>query len=250
MNNHLVSIITPTYNCYNYLSHTIESVIKQTYTNWELLLIDDCSTDHTQELLKEYVNSDNRIKAFYSDLNSGAAIVRNRGIEMAQGKYIAFLDSDDKWHPEKLSDQIAFMEKESLNFTFTNYWIEKDIEKPFKFKTIKSVVFYNDILQFNYIPCSTVIFNQQNLGKQFMPNIRARQDWGLWMKLIELNGSAQRLDDYLMTYVIRNNSISSNKLKVIKYHWFIYYKHLKFNFFKAAYFFANNLYLHYKYKRR
>ena len=119
--NRLVSIIMPTYNCGNFIGETIDSVIAQIYENWELIIVDDCSTDNTEEIVNVYRKKDSRIKYKKLATNSGAAVARNRGIELADGKYIAFLDSDDLWQPKKLDTQIKFMNNNAYHFTCTSY---------------------------------------------------------------------------------------------------------------------------------
>ncbi|MGB4386964.1 MAG: glycosyltransferase family 2 protein, partial [Caldicoprobacterales bacterium] len=117
----LVSIITPAYNCEKYIGETIESVLKQSYENWELIIVDDCSTDNTKSVVEEYIKRDKRIKYYSLDVNSGAAVARTKAMELASGEYIAFLDSDDLWMPNKLEKQISFMKANNYNFTCTSY---------------------------------------------------------------------------------------------------------------------------------
>lgn len=130
MNSSLVSIIMPTYNCAKFIEESIESVLSQTYKNWELIIVDDCSNDNTEDIVKRYCETDDRIKYLKLDVNSGAAIARNKGIEQARGKYIAFLDSDDLWMDGKLEKQISFMEENNYNFTCTDYMQIDESGKP------------------------------------------------------------------------------------------------------------------------
>ena len=118
--NKLVSVITPTYNCGDYIEDTIKSVIDQTYTNWEMIIVDDKSTDNTEELVKKYAESDSRIKYYRLERNSGAAVARTKAMEMAKGNYMAFLDSDDLWTSNKLERQLKFMERNKINFSCTS----------------------------------------------------------------------------------------------------------------------------------
>lgn len=217
-----ISIITPVYNANQYLSQCIESVLNQTYTNWEQILVDDCSTDNSVEIIQEYAQKDQRIKYFVLDQNSGAGICRNKAIQEAKGDYIAFLDSDDTWWPNKLSKQLEFMESNGHHFTFTAYDTIDENGHPLK-KIIqaKERVNYQSALYKNPIGCLTVMYSVGFFGKQYMPSIRKRQDYALWLKLLK-KVDAYGLNECLSSYRIGNQSISSNKLKLIKYEWKIY----------------------------
>lgn len=219
----LVSIVMPTYNCAKYIEESVVSVIKQTYTNWELIIIDDCSTDNTEDIVKSYCEKDNRIKYFRLDVNSGAAIARNEGIKCAKGRYIAFLDSDDLWMEKKLEKQISFMEKNKYNFTCTDYMQidEKGQENGVIIKCKKKVD-YNGVLLNCPIGNSTVIYNAEKLGKFEIPNIKKRNDDALWLQILKKEKYAYGLNEVLMKYRIRKNSISSDKIDLIKYHWKLY----------------------------
>ncbi len=245
----MVSVITPAYNSSSYIEETVLSVLNQTYKDFEYLIIDDASTDNTAEIIKEFAKKDKRIKLICLEKNQGAAIARNKGIEAARGTFIAFIDSDDKWCPDKLEVQTEFMKKNNYNFTFTDYYILFGKEqKPFN--SWLNYVKYKDIIKFNYIACSTVMFNQEKTGKVYMPNIRNRQDWGLWIKLLGNGEKAVNIPDYLMCYKVRKDSISGNKVKMIKYHWYIYRGFLKFSFLKSMYYLTQNIFMHIKYKRK
>lgn len=232
----LVSIVMPTYNCAKYIEESIISVINQTYTNWELIIVDDCSTDNTEELVKKYCKKDNRIKYSKLDFNSGAAIARNKGIEQARGKYIAFLDSDDLWLEEKLEKQISFMEKNKYNFTCTNYMQidEKGQENGVIIKSKKKVD-YNGVLLSCPIGNSTVVYNVKELGKFVVPNIRKRNDDALWLQILKKEKYAYGLNEVLMKYRIRSNSISSNKIQLVKYHWKLYREIEHLSIFRALF---------------
>jgi glycosyltransferase involved in cell wall biosynthesis len=247
----LVSIITPTYNSQNYIKDCINSVINQSFDNWEYIIIDDNSTDSTVSVIQNFCKKNNKISYFSLNKNMGAAFARNEGIKRADGKYIAFLDSDDTWHKDKLKIQINTMEQYDLKFTFTNYFIvNKEKNTITEYEALKPTVNYNEIIRFNYIACSTVMYNQDFFAKQYMPNIRNRQDWGLWIKLINIAGKAHQINQYLTYYYIRRNSISSNKLKMIKYHWYIYYEYLNFALLKSVYYLMLNIIMHVKKKRK
>ncbi|MCI0716068.1 MAG: glycosyltransferase family 2 protein [Chlorobi bacterium] len=219
----LVSIITATYNSEKFIEQTINSVINQTYQNWELLITDDCSKDNTLKLLDKYSKSDSRIKVFQLSKNSGAAVARNNSIKHSNGSYIAFLDSDDLWIPDKLEKQIKFMTKEDLAFSYSYYQLINENGESLK-KIIKAPdsVNYTTLLRTNYIGCLTAVYNCRKMGKMYMPNIRKRQDYALWLGILKSTPHAKCLKEPLAFYRIRKHSISSNKLELLKFNWKIY----------------------------
>lgn len=223
MNKGLVSIITPTYNCENFIGSTIESVQNQTYKNWELIIVDDCSKDNTSKVVNKYSETDDRIKYFKLELNSGAAIARNKAIDLANGEYIAFLDSDDIWIRDKLEKQLSYMIKNDINFTCTSYQqIDEFGNKLNKIITPVSKANYSRILLDCPVGNSTVMYNVEKMGKYRVPNIRKRNDDALWLKMLKDERYIYGINDVLMNYRVRKNSISSNKLELIKYHWILY----------------------------
>jgi teichuronic acid biosynthesis glycosyltransferase TuaG len=225
MENKLVSIITPLYNSGKYVKETIESVLSQTYTNWEMIIVDDCSTDNGVEIIQEYAKKDSRIKLISLAKNSGAAVARNTAIKVAKGFYIAFLDSDDLWKPEKLERQIHFMEKNDYSFTFTSYQqITEDGKKIERIIKVPPILSYRQALLKNPIGCLTVIYSAEKLGKIYMPLIRKRQDYALWLKILKSGVKGYGLNQVLAYYRLRKSSISSNKLDLIKYQWKLYRK--------------------------
>lgn len=219
----LVSIITPTYNCGKFIGETIESVLKQSYENWEMVIVDDCSKDNTKEVVEKYTKKDKRIKYHLLEVNSGAAVARTKAMELAQGKYMAFLDSDDLWSADKLERQLNFMKKNNYNITCTQYE-QIDEQGNFINKTIpvKVKTDYNGILLTCPVGNSTVMYNVEKLGKFEVPNIRKRNDDALWLKMLKKEKYIYGMNDTLMQYRIRSNSISSNKISLIKYHWKLY----------------------------
>lgn len=219
----LISVITPTYNCADFLGETIKSVQMQTYQKWEMIIVDDCSTDNTKEIVEKYMHNDTRIKYFCLKKNSGADVARTRAMEIANGNYMAFLDSDDIWTEDKLKRQLSFMEKHNIAFSCTSY--EQIDEEGKKLnKVIKSVpkVDYNRLLLDCPVGNSTVMYNVEKMGKFTVPNIRKRNDDALWLKMLKQEKYIYGIESVLAKYRIRKNSISSNKFKVIKYHWILY----------------------------
>lgn len=218
----VVSIIMPTFNSAKFVSDSIISIINQTFTNWELLITDDCSTDNTFNLIKEYSNKDNRVKVYRLKRNGGAGIARNNSIKHAKGRYIAFCDSDDRWLPEKLEKQIHFMQCSEIALSYTDYKIENEknrIEAVFR---SPAKITYHDMLKTDNIGCLTAVYDTQMIGKHFMPPIRKRQDWALWLIILKKTPYALGLQESLAIYKKRSSSISSNKVKLIKYIWAIY----------------------------
>jgi teichuronic acid biosynthesis glycosyltransferase TuaG len=240
--NDLISIITPSYNSEKFISKTIESVINQTYQNWEMIIVDDCSPDNSNKIVEEYCKKDSRIKLIKLEKNSGPAVARNRAIEEAKGRYIAFLDADDLWKPEKLEKQINFMKENNLVFTYSSYdLIDEEGNFMGTFKT-KEIISYESMLKTNSVGCLTVIYDADMLGKMFMPNILKHQDYGLWLKILKKINSTKGIIEPLAVYRIRKNSVSSNKLKAAYYQWKIYREVEKLNFFKSLYYFSCYIY--------
>ena len=212
----LVSIITPTYNTAAYIAETINSVLTQTYSNWELLITDDCSSDETIRIVEECAQRDNRIKLFKSSQNAGAACARNNSIRMAQGRYIAFLDSDDWWYPNKLEVQLEFMVKKQYEFIFSAFeYADENLKVTgvsFKPKRIS----YKMMLMGCNIGTPGVIYDTKRIGKIYMPELKTGEDWGTWLRLIKQTGYAYSINTPLWKYRIVKGSLSSNKWKQVK----------------------------------
>ncbi|GAG53747.1 unnamed protein product [marine sediment metagenome] len=216
-----------------------------------MIIVDDCSTDDSVNIVQSFIEQDSRIKIIRLAQNSGPTVARNTAVEVANGRYIAFLDSDDKWCPDKLSMQIAVMEEKNYNFTYSDYIIiNQENGKSIPFESILDKVTYSDEVKFNYIACSTVIYNQANLGKNYMPDLRNRQDWALWIQLLKKTDAAYRINKKLTIYLQRTDSISSRKFKLVKYHWLIYRRFLAKNFLTSLYLLIRNITLHLNYGYR
>lgn len=223
MSEKLVSIITPTYNCAKFIARTIDSVVAQTYSNWEMIIVDDRSKDDTKQIVEEYMQKDSRIKYHLLEQNSGAAVARTTAMGLAQGSYMAFLDSDDIWYSDKLERQIKWMEDNDRAFSCTSYE-QIDEEDNLLNRTIKTIkkTDYNRLLLDCPVGNSTVMYNVEKMGKFKVPNIRKRNDDALWLQMLKKEKYIWGMPDVLMKYRIRQNSISSNKFDVIKYHWMLY----------------------------
>jgi teichuronic acid biosynthesis glycosyltransferase TuaG len=235
-----VSIITPSYNSEKFIIDAIKSVIAQEYSDWEMIIVDDCSTDRTCEIVAEYSHQDSRIKLIKLEQNSGPATARNIAITNATGRYIAFLDSDDLWLSNKLKTQINFMKSKDAALSYTAY--EKIDENGVRCERIVSVpdrVSYTGLLGASVIGCLTAIYDTKILGKIYMPEIAKRQDHGLWLKILKNVNIAHGLNEPLACLRIRKGSISSNKFLAAGYVWKLYREIEGLSFFTASYYFCH-----------
>lgn len=233
----LVSIIMPAYNCMEYIAQSIRSVQNQTYRNWELIVADDNSTDGTVDTVRSIAADDNRIQLLETDINLGPAAARNRAINAARGDYIAFLDSDDIWFPDKLRRQISFMEQTGYDFTYTAY--EKINERSEKMGIVvsapKSVNYSSMLYRGDPIGNLTVVYDATKLGKFYVPDIKKRNDFALWLKIMHACECAYGLNEVLASYRVRSGSISSmRKSKLLKYYWKLYHDIEKLSNVKAS----------------
>ena len=242
MQNIKVSIITPSYNSTRFISQTIESVLAQTYQDWEMIVVDDCSTDNSCDVVERYSQKDSRIKLIKLQQNSGPAIARNRAILEARGRYIAFLDADDLWYPQKLEKQLNFMTENSLAFTYSSYDLMDEDGNDLGSFTTKKSISYKKMLKTCSVGCLTAIYDTQKLGKIYMPDILKRQDYGLWLKILKEMDATKGILEPLARYRIMKNSVSSNKLKASLYMWRIYRDVEKLGLFKSIYYFVHYAY--------
>ena len=221
--NSLVSIITPSYNSVRYISECVESVLAQTYTSWEMIIVDDCSEDDSKQLITALSSNDTRIKTIFLDSNIGAAEARNIALAKAKGQYIAFLDSDDLWEPHKLERQISFMNKNNIAFSYTTYQSisEDGLNLINIIKAPKEMTYYS-YLKNTIIGCLTVIINRDKVGYFEMPNVRSSHDMALWLLILKRGFSAYGLDENLAKYRIVSSSNTANKMKAVKDVWRVY----------------------------
>ena len=248
----LVSIITPMYNNANVIIETITSVINQVYTNWELLLIDDASSDETIAVLKPFTESDSRIKLFQHNKNKGAAEARNLGTKMATGNYIAFLDADDLWKENKLGLQVHQLTNNITDVSFGTYeWIDSK-SKPLN-KRVEALkqLSYNKLLKANYIGNLTGIYNCEKLGKIYTKDLKKRQDWLLWLEALKRSDKpAISIQETIAYYRITEGSLSSNKTNLIKHNFNVYYKGLGYSYLKSSLYLVQFLFEHLLIKKR
>lgn len=241
MQNELVSIITPVYNAEKYLKQTIESVQKQTYQNYELILVDDKSTDNSLEIIKQYAKENDKIKYYKLEQNSGTAIARNKALNMSKGRFIAYLDADDKWKNDKLEKQINYMVKNNYYFTCTDYEkikengssLKKIIKMPEKINY--ELYIRNTIIQTVGVMIDTKYINKKLLE---MPNLRRRQDAATWCQILKSGYFCYRVPEVLSYYRCYSKSLSSNKFKSVKGTWYLYRKIEKLPFLKSCWCFT------------
>jgi glycosyltransferase involved in cell wall biosynthesis len=242
--NDLVSVIMPNYNCEKYIDETIQSVLAQTYTNWELLIVDDCSKDNSVEIIKSYQAKDDRIKLLINEKNSGAAASRNWALRDAKGKWIAFLDSDDLWLPEKLEKQIAFMENNNYHFSFSKYSQIDENSTDLNTTIIGPKKITKRKMKYCccYMGCLTVMYDAEVVGVIQIDNtILKRNDDAMWLKVGKV-ADAYYLDEMLAKYRVRKGSIShQGKLKLLKYHYKLYRVGEKMNSISSIYYTIKNV---------
>ena len=232
----LVSIITPSFNSEKFISQTIYSVLNQTHQNWELLIIDDCSTDETFSIISNFAYQDSRIKIFKLDKNSGAGVARNFAIQQASGNYIAFLDADDLWKPEKLEKQIGFMEEQKIPFTFSFY---ETIDEAGNLRnetiTTPLKISYKQLYYCNWIGNLTGIYSVDFFGRIPISTIKKRQDWMLWLQIVKQIEIAIPVAESLAYYRVRHDSISASKWKLITFNFKVYRNFHQRNFIAACF---------------
>lgn len=239
----LVSIITPTYNSAKFIAVTVQSVQNQTYQNWEMIIIDDGSSDDTVAVVSELSRKEPRIKFFPLDTNVGPAKARNKGIENAQGTYMTFLDADDVWYPDFIEHSINAIQKTGIHFVFSSYRRSNEaLEFVYSDFIVPEKVSYTDILKSNSISCLTAFLDIKTLGKKKMPEIRKRQDMGLWLQYLKEIPFAYGIQEPKAIYRIRENSLSRNKKNLIKYQWQFYREVERLNFFQSAYYMLHWMY--------
>ena len=234
----LVSIITPSYNSEDFIKETIESVLNQTYDNWEMLIIDDCSTDKSPQLIKEYVKVDSRIKYLKNNQNNGPAITRNIGLSKAKGKYISFLDSDDFLDKFKLEIQVNFMEENNLEITHSDYFFTNSSGEIIKKIETSEEIDYKKLLRGNQFKTMSMMMKKNFIENTKLPNIK-HEDYAFFLDLLKKGAISKKVPDCLAMCRLREKSVSSDKIKSAVWTWNIYRKYEKFNLMKSSFYFLN-----------
>lgn len=213
----------PSYNSQKFIEKSVQSIVNQTYENWELIIVDDASSDKTVALITSFAQKDTRIKYLVLQENSGTGVARNTALSIVQGRYIAFLDSDDLWKPNKLQIQIEFLHKQQIPFTFSAYDCIDETGNPLNKRVFPPKnMSYLQLFFCNYVGNLTGIYDTHFFGKIPISNIRKRQDWMLWLTILKKIKKAQPINDSLAFYRIRQNSISASKLDLVKHNFAVY----------------------------
>lgn len=238
----LVSVVMPLYNAANTLDKSVSSVLEQTYPYLELIIVDDCSTDDGVDRVLKLTTKDKRIRLIQLKKNGGAGVARNTAINAANGRYIAFLDADDMWFKDKLEVQLkAFKETDSA-LICSGYWIVDAEYNHLGEKNAQPYITYNDLLKRNVIGCLTAIYDVKKTGKVFMPEIRKRQDYALWLTILRKHGAAHCVQEKLAEYYIQPNSISSNKFEMLKWNYRMFHETQFMSATEAAFHTLRNAY--------
>ena len=236
----LVSIIMPTYNCARFICESIDSVLAQTYTNWELIIVDDSSTDNTAEMVANF--NDPRIHYLRNEQNEGAALTRNKALRAAKGRYIAFLDSDDLWHPDKLERQIAFMEQNGYAFTYHEYTEIDESSKPLGvYVSGKDHVRLFDMKACCWPGCLSVMYDMEVVGLIQIPDIRKNNDSAMWLQAIQ-KADCYLLPENLAQYRRRTGSITPTSVwKKIGWHYILFRQGAGMNPIAATFWMVMNI---------
>ena len=236
MQDNLISVVIPVYNAERYVRYTLDSVLNQDYPYKEIVIVDDCSTDQSPDIIKEYMERIPYIVYHRLSENSGVAVARNTGIKLAKGRYIAFIDSDDIWKEGKLSEQIKLFSSPQppcLTYTAINYIDEKGILIKGK-RNVKEIVTYKYLLRNTMIATSTVIIDRNVVPEIVMPNRRSAEDYSLWLTLLRDYGPAFGINDVFTSYRISTTSVSHNRIKEVKFFYRVQTEDLKINKFAAS----------------
>jgi teichuronic acid biosynthesis glycosyltransferase TuaG len=234
----LVSIITPCFNAADFIAETIRSVQNQTFTDWEWFIMDDCSDDASVSIIAEYAKNDVRIKLLPLKKNGGAAVARNMGIALAKGKYMTFIDADDVWSQRFLAENVSRI-AQSEGFLCASYEMyDVTLNRKLGELIVPEYATYSAILKTNTISCLTAFIDISRLGKEFMPEIKYRQDMGLWLKYLKKINRVEGIFESLAIYRIRKQSLSHNKINLLKHQWTFYREVENLSLLKSSYYFT------------
>lgn len=247
----LVSIITPCYNAELFIAKTIDSVLAQSETNWEMMIVDDCSTDASNEIVRSYARRHDRVKPIKLERHAGAYHARNTAIQRAKGRYIAFLDSDDIWLPNKLRTQLAFMAAHQLAFSYASYQLMDGEDNRLGVFLAAPSLTYAALLKHCSVGCLTALYDTHKIGKVYLPNIAVGEDYALWLKILRTTtttatatatATAKGILEPLAVYRIHGNSLSANKLRAAVCRWRVYRELERLGRAKSLYYFCHYLY--------
>jgi len=213
----IVSVVMPAYNCEKFIEQAVRSVLSQTFTDWELIVVDDCSDDETANIVKGF--ADFRVRIIENNENLGGAASRNLAIRLARGRYIAFLDADDTWERDKLQTQLSFMQSQNVAFCFSGYKVIYEGSPRVDMIKVPEKVGFTQLLKHNYIGCLTAVYDTWPYGKIYMPLVKKRQDFALWLEILKKCDFAYSVPDALGSYRVRPGTLSSSKADALKYYW-------------------------------
>lgn len=218
----LISVVMPSHNAEKYISEAIQSVISQTYENWELLVIDDGSTDSTADIVRQFSKIDSRVTLYMNSKNIGVALTRNRGMDLAKGSWIALLDSDDVWHKDKLEKQVALAEKTGADIIYCSYFLTDENGEKISEFIVPSVTSYEEMLKRSVISCSTAMLCSTSAGRQRFTSGNFHEDYVFWLSLMRSGFEAVGCTESLADYRVSESSRSYNKIKSAKNRWIVY----------------------------
>jgi len=215
-----VTVVMPAYNSAQFIADSIQSVRDQSFHAWELIVVDDGSSDNTRTVVARQGRDEPRLRLVELSSNRGAAVARNHAIALARGRFIAFLDSDDTWRPDKLAKQVRMLSEHDAVLVFSDYYVAYGKEKrPHRVVRSPSTLTYSNLLMGDPVGCLTVMYDTKKTGRVFMPELKMRQDWGLWLCLLEAGGHGTGIPEPLATLRVHEGSLSSNKAKAVYYNY-------------------------------
>ncbi len=236
----MVSVIMPAYNASKFIAKSIKSVQAQTFTNWELIVIDDCSHDETVQLVSKLASDDPRIRLHCNTQNIGVAKTRNYALELCQGEYVAFLDSDDIWHRDKIERQLECFQQTGASLVYTSYAIvDSDGKKQCDDFIVPSSISFADMLKENIIGCSTVMFRKELAKRSRFAEDFYHEDYVLWLQLLHAGCKMAGIEQVLVDYYFHKDSKSANKFNSAKKRWQIYRTYLGLSLVKSSWYFVH-----------
>ena len=233
----LVSVIMPAYNSEQFIEKAIRSALAQTYSNLEMIVIDDCSKDSTVQIVQKLAQEDNRVRLIQNETNAGAANSRNKGMDCSRGAYVALLDSDDIWHPDKLQKQIKLAQESGAGLIYCSYaMVDEQGKKKCRDFVVNEHICLESMLRKNEIGCSTVLLRSDVLNQHRFSNEYYHEDYVLWLQLLKEGVQAAGIREVLVDYTLRNNSRAANKVNAAKRRWEIYRSFMGFSVIRSGFY--------------